>query len=780
MIGLLEWLLRLKQVRLSGPDPVSLRLMTPPDTWALAAGLVLAAALVGVSYALESARGRVRAFLACCRLGALLWVMGLLSRPSLVVSRNHADPSVVAVVMDRSASMALSDPKSPARSGSRWTSAVTALTRPDGLLERLAAKHRARVWTFAERAEALEPAGELAAQRTALAECQPSGSATDLPGALARVLEQTRGSRLSAIIVASDGRQTQPGALESLLAEARERRVAIHTIRLGSSRPPRDVSLARVSADEDVFVGEPAEIRVGVTSTGLSDATPVTLAVRREEENGAALAQRAVTLGGATPSAETVARVRPTRAGTLRMRVEATPLPDEEVVENNRETVSLRVHDKKIRVLYVESEPRFEYRFLKNALLREPSIESSMLLLSAARDFPQEGTAPIQRFPISASELAAYHVVIVGDIDPRGGVLSAEQWRMLVDFVSQRGGGLALVAGERAMPARFRQTPIERLLPVRIDPAFGGRYSESLSEPFSPRLTAAGRRSALLRWASDAEDAEPTGEVALPGWYWHARVLGATPGSEVLIDHPTETTREGAMPLVVLGRFGAGRVLYQGSDDTWRWRQQRGEALYDAYWLRVVRLLGRAACLRSERRWRLEAAPRRVAVGQTARLELRAADAAAAGAAGSVAGRVRDEHGDPIDTVELVRGERGAGTFVCEYAARRAGSFSVTIDPPDDVPAGGAVTTELEAYEIDRERRQPTADPEFLRMLSARTDGRSVEADEAAGLAALVEDRSVLVPDDLVEPVWDTPAALLVFVIPVALEWVIRKWRGLA
>ena len=49
--------------------------------------------------------------------------------------------------------------------------------------------------------------------------------------------------------------------------------------------------------------------------------------------------------------------------------------------------------DDKIKVLYVEHPPRFEYRYLKNSLVRDPKILAHCILTSADPEFSQESIA---------------------------------------------------------------------------------------------------------------------------------------------------------------------------------------------------------------------------------------------------------------------------------------------------------------------------------------------------------------------------------------------------
>ena len=111
---------------------------------------------------------------------------------------------------------------------------------------------------------------------------------------------------------------------------------------------------------------------------------------------------------------------------TLRVEVEYAPAPGssggaptELSLSNNVYAASVELIDRPIKVLYVEGTARWEYRFLVSMLVREESIDSSILLLDADREFVQEGNSRITGFPTTADQLRPYDVIILGDVRPR-------------------------------------------------------------------------------------------------------------------------------------------------------------------------------------------------------------------------------------------------------------------------------------------------------------------------------------------------------------------------
>src|SRR5262249_43879299 len=173
--------------------------------------------------------------LALCRLGGVLTVMWLLSKPALVVSRNRVYPSVVAVAVDQSASMSLSERAAGGqpRREKRWDAARQVLTGPDGLLARLSPRQQVALYTFADTPRPIATIAspeELGPALEKLGEVAPDGSRTALAGTLQQILDRSRGSRLAAVVFVTDGRQTVPTPLEPSVAEAQNQQVAVSSV----------------------------------------------------------------------------------------------------------------------------------------------------------------------------------------------------------------------------------------------------------------------------------------------------------------------------------------------------------------------------------------------------------------------------------------------------------------------------------------------------------------------------------------------------------------------
>lgn len=778
MTRLFEWLLGLERVRLGADAPLSLRFATAPAAWIMLIGAVIAVVLVFRLYRRQRVPSGWRWALMALRFCVIMTGLFMIGRPMVVLQRNEVEPSVVAVMVDSSASMATDDGPLGA---SRWHGGGTALfSTANALIPSLLGRHEAEVWTFDSAATRIGRASSMdgaALLMKKLEESKPAGRASDLASSVLQVLEATRGVKLAGLVVVSDGRQTALGALETALASADARGVSIHSVAVGSEAPKIDAEASSVHAAEDAFVQDLVRVQVQLEFRGLAESTPFSLELR-DKATGEVLSSRRAEAEGDTETWRGDLTYRPTSIGRRILTAGVAPLTGEENTSNNTIELSITAHDTRLSVLYVEDQPRYEYRYLKNMLIRERTLESSCLLLSATAGFTQEGTRPIAQFPRSEEELGRYDVVILGDVDPRGDWLSPAQETLLVDHVSQRGGGLAFVAGERYMPHRLRGTKLEKLLPVRLLPNFNGPYEGTYADPFIPRLTAEGRESRLFAWDESGGTTDLVS--SMPGWFWFASVKGSQPGATVLATHPSARAGEEDAPLAVLGRHGVGRTFYLGSDDLWRWRQYAGEGYYNHLWLQIIRTLGRGRRFGADRGWRIETDRRRYELGREVRVELVAGSGRAQPLPPRPTILATDLNDQPVARIELSRGGTDLSLATGVLVPARTGVLSLAVEGVLPADAGAPAPRTIEVFAMDRERGRTEADPSFLRTISEASGGtfRRID-DDLSDLAAAIPDRSVQIAADVEESIWDTRLMLILFTALIATEWVIRKAIGL-
>ncbi len=828
MDQLWQSLLDLDHIHLDVDAPLLLDWRGGIEPWMLFCFALVGVVWVGLACRRERTSTARKLILASLRCLSLIVVVAMICEPTLVLQKNRVEQAHVALLIDTSQSMATHDTDEAAQDGDterlESTDDPVDGQRPDNLasqpsrlnvaqatlldndaaaIKNILNQNALEVIQFSDTIETLsyvKDVGDVSQVTSAIGQLNASGLYTNLSTAIGATLEQSQGRHLAAIVVASDGQSTQRGDLAEVLDQARGRQIPIFALRIGSATPRRDIELRSVHAQETVFVEDMIAVDAKLNLRGFTQPATATLRLRDVQTN-TVVASSEVDIDGQATELEVELLVKATTPGRKQYRVEVEPVSNEYVVDNNEAALEVTVLDDDLRVLYVDSYPRYEYRFMKNALIRENTIKISVLLIGADEQFVQEGSFPIRRFPDTPEELNRFDVVIFGDVDPRAGWLSHAQMNMLLDFVGNEGGGFGVIAGQRHAPLAFLGTPLEKLLPVRIDPQFFGRYDAPLSSGFNVKLTPEGLRSRIFRSTSQPQSALAKDRYAssraferLPELYWLAKTLGPKPGAAVLAEHPTmmadagQTGRTVQMPVVVTGRYGAGKIYFQATDDTWRWRRHTGELLHDTYWVQVVRELMRSDRMSQGRRFVARTDHRVYDYGASVRVSIVVYDSQLLSGLGEsipISVVAHDESSDTPDTGDVVtqmnahRLSPYANEYEAVFVPPRPQKYQVVIQNEALANERHTMTLPFRVTSPDLEKRRPEANHEQLALMANMTGGRVLELSELAQAMTTIRDRSVLIPDDVTEPLWDSSLALLVFVLLITTEWSLRKMFGL-
>ena len=265
--------------------------------------------------------------------------------------------------------------------------------------------------------------------------------------------------------------------------------------------------------------------------------------------------------------------------------VEVIARDDESNLDNNRLTRRVLVRDDLVRVLLVQAYPSYEFRFLKQVLLRglnsnQPAESKAVgfrtVLQEADLNYDATDKTADRAFPASREELFQYDVLIFGDVDPS--LLSRSMMDNIYAFVTVRGGGLIFSAGLCFTPLAYRGTPIGSLLPLDVDSAAVPREGDLAMEPFRPQLTALGRSSPVMQLAENPADNDPLWSEQLAPLQWLLDVAHIRPGVRVLAEHPTRRMDGGAgLPVIMLHFVGAGKVVFHATDETYRCAFRAGD-----------------------------------------------------------------------------------------------------------------------------------------------------------------------------------------------------------
>jgi uncharacterized membrane protein len=742
--------------------------------------------LIWSVYRREARSRGVRIVLGTLRGLLLALLLVLLNRPVLTLGQSRTEPSVVAVMVDDSISMRVQDAAGSAATQptSRLQAVEALLSRGDqSLLSELSKVHQVRLYRFDSTREPLAP--------EQLAGLKPDGDHTQVLSSVRSVLADLQGQRLAGVVVLTDGRETPAKPMADGLAAVKEFGVKVYPVAVGSDKAPTNIDLESVSVQDSAFKGDIVNVKAQVRGTGYEPGHVVSL-VLKDKKTGQVLAapdgktEQKVTLENDKP-VEAELQFKPEQVGTLDLIVEAVKQPNEVDDQDNSRTTQVAVLDAKLNVLYVDGAPRWEYRYLKNEMIRDKTVNISCLLTSADPNFAQEGDppdekdnfpGPIRRFPESIEELSSYDVVLFGDVDPRQ--FSDNQLQLISDFVSKRGGGFGMIAGPRYSPQAYKNTAIEPILPVVIGHTEPDSETSPITQGFRPLLTRQGQDSSIFRFFADRVENEKFFAEGIQPIYWYCKGVVAKPGTgEVYATHPSDVGPDGRKaPLLVLGRFGAGRTLFSAIDDSWRWRFYTGESVFDTYWIQQIRYLARSKKL-GQRKLTFAAVRPQYEVGDQVRVNLRVLDPQLLQQLPEqIRVDVENQQGQVVRHETLTRQEGQPELYVAAWMADQVGQFTVKLPPI----AGGVNEQEVPvAVEVPKlELNQPQVDRTLLTRLSAETLGQTMDlADARAKLPHLIQSAAKVIPIETSRPLWDAPLALIVFVLLITAEWIVRKMFGM-
>lgn len=791
----------------------------PLPAWAWALAGFVAVGLAFWTYRRLSGNAAWRAALASLRAATLLALVTLALGPQLVRRTESVERDWVLVLVDRSASLTIEDGEGEKQGATREHDRAGAVqggarvSREAELRDAIArtwprwrdlSREREVVWLGFDggafdlavtRSAPGAPASPAASEIESISLGDPAGRRTSLGAALDQALARAAARPVSAVVILTDGRSTDEPA-RAAIRRLQSDLIPVHTVALGSATPVGDLAIRRTESPRFAFVRDITPVRVELDAAGgalarggtirlIDTATGLTLDEQEIRPGEADEASRSIMLTAKGELADA--------PGPRQWAVEVVPAGGDLISGNNRAEFAVELIDRPLRVLYLDGYPRWEQRYLRNLLIREKSITCSTLMLAPDRRYTQEGDEEIEALPDSPERWAEYDAVILGDLRPE--MLAPEQIDQIRQHVAQRGAGLIWIAGPGATPALWWDTALADLFPFTKEATDGG----AVGEPLLMRPTPVAERLGVLRLGEPPDPAWPA-PLTRPesGWSqlrWAQRLARPwlKPTAEILAEGtPVYGGKdEESWPLVLSMRYGAGRVLYVATDEIWRWRYARGEALPERFWLQMIRLLGREGLARAGRAAVLDAAPRRALVDQPVRIALELLDQALVdGKPPSAAVRLtrragadpaRERADDPASSsagMELIlRPERADGRrYTGIWLPPEAGEW--TIAAADPALAGLDLSASVEVALPDDELRRPETDHALLARLSEQTRGRVFSAsnlDDLFADASNLPKRRVTLLNEVTESLWDTPLALIVVVTLLTIEWIGRR-----
>ena len=512
-------------------------------------------------------------------LAALILV--LLWQPAITVAELKPQQNIIAVLVDDSRSMAI-----PEEGFSRQAQAVNALQ--NGVLASLNRSFQTRLYRVDSGITRIDSLKDLA----------PSAPSTRLGDSLKQFNAETSDLPIGAVVLLSDGDDNAGGIEPDAVSALRARHIPVHTVGFGRERAEHDVELDDAVVAPRALADSRLTAKITLHQRGYAGSS-INLSVRDVSAGGPAkiLASRAVKLGSDGNLQTETLMFNIGGAGARTLQIEATPLPREENTANNTLTRVVNIGADPRRVLYIEGEPRWEYKFIRQAEEDDRMVQIVSMVRTSQNKIYRQGIGDPKEladgFPARGEELFNYQGLIIGSVE--AGYFTPGQQQIIHEFVDRRGGGLLLLGGQFALAdGGWNASNITDLLPTTLPTATGAFHREADPRNGTTHTTAelapAGVDSIITRLVDDPA-ANAARWKTLPYLMDYADPGTPKPGAAVLANMITPEGRK--LPLLVTENFGHGRTAIMATGGSWRWQMSSplGDTAHDLFWQQLLRWL---------------------------------------------------------------------------------------------------------------------------------------------------------------------------------------------
>jgi len=673
----------------------------------------------------------------------------LLWQPAMSVATLKPQQNVVAIVIDDSSSMAVAD-----ANGTRKDAAIALLR--GGLLDSLQKRFVVRLYRAGAEATRIDKLDQLTAR-------QP---ATHLGASLKTVAADSATLPIGAVILLSDGADNTGGIDRGTVAQLREHRLPVNTVGFGREQIDKDIELANADVPARTLANSRMEALVTIRQHGFGG-THARITVRDADKT---LASRDVTLRDAPSQTETVL-LDAGKEGVRDLRIGIEPLKGEESSANNQVTRVLYVDPGPRRVLYVEGEPRWEFKFIRRAVEDDKQVQLVSMLRTTQNKVYRQGVSDPEElqdgFPTKPEDLFAYQGLILGSVE--AAYFTPLQQEMIRQFVDRRGGGLLFLGGRASLAdGGYQQEPFDDLLPVTLP----SRKNTFVRDMVEADLTASGKDSLTCRVEEDSDaNADRWSRFPLLANYQDAGKV--KPGAVELAQ--MDVPGHGKLPLLVTQNYGRGRTAVFATGGSWRWKMQQpvGDTSQQTVWRQMIRWLS------ADTPAQVVASLSRRLLEDDGHLQLRAdvRDANYLPACNvDVEARIVTPDGS-TETVPLKADNQHPGMYMADWDAPKAGSYIAEImaTRPNQDLGRDVITFRREDGVAENFGR--TQNRELLEKLAQATGGNYYKPRDARRLGNDISYSEAGITMRETKDLWNMPAVFLAILLLRTAEWLLRrKW----
>jgi uncharacterized membrane protein len=719
--------------------------------WLLIAAIAAAAVAVGINLARRRAGlalGKTAA-LGALQFALIALLLVLAWRPALVSQTLRPQENSVAVLFDTSASMQYGE-----RDRSRFQEAVAELS--DRAVPELQAAFDVNLYSFA---------GETT-ELPSLEQVPAPGAVTRIGDALLGVLRGAQAGALAAVVLVTDGADNSGELDAARIAEIASFGVPVHAVGVGAETIPGDLELADVQIAAVGLPGSTVSAQVSIRHSGAH------LAQLKVYDGEAIVASQAIDLPNRTGITTRWIDIDVGQAGVRDLRFALDALPGEPNLVNNARLRPMEVPEQRRHILYIEGEPRWEYKFIRRAVEEGGAVRVASLLKTTPNKFYRQGVESpdelVNGFPADEKTLFAYDAIIIGSFE--AAALTPEQHDLIRDFVSRRGGSLLMLGGRRGLAdGGWGATSVADALPVTLPQLDGPSFFRAPAKAF---LTQAGGRSAITRLdGDDTANAARWSEMPALADFQHVAEL--KPGAEALLEADIDGDRR---PLLVQQRYGLGNAYVLATGGTWRWQMQlpHEDLRHETFWRQLFQALAtsapQAVTLTADKTF----------YGDESEVVLRAEvrdKSFQPASEATVSVEVSDGLGPPR-TVSMSPVAGRPGVYEATYETTHSGvfRFEARAAMGEEVLGAGRFAVRREDGLVEHFNVQQNRP--LLERLAAATGGRYFPLSGVDQLPEAVRFSEAGTVERQVLDLWNMPIVFLMLLLLKAGEWLLRLYWG--
>ena len=679
----------------------------------------------------------------------LTLLLVVLWQPAISVTSLRPQQNIVAVVVDDSRSMGIAD------TGKSREQIAGEVLNSD-LLKRLQSRFQVRLYRMGGGLDRIQDATQLHAS-------QP---ATRIGKALHQIAEESATLPIGAVVLLTDGSDNTGGIDLETMNALGQRRLPVNTIGIGNTELTNDVELDGFVVPAKALPGSRLQAQVTIRQSGFGGKHARLIV----SGGGAILVQREIALRSGPEQVESI-EFNAAKSGVQELEARLDPLNDETNTANNELRQVLSIDTSKKRVLYVEGEPRWEFKFIRRAVEDDPALQIVSMLRTTQNKIYRQGINNQNElgdgFPSKPEDLFAYEGLILGSVE--SAFFTPQQQQAIKDFVDRRGGGLLFLGGRWALSdGGYKVPPFTELLPVDL-PQRKNTFQRSF---VAAELTPQGKASLICRIEDDAEKSAQHWEI-LPYLANYQDPGTPKPGAVVLARVDAGGNR---VPLLITENYGRGRTAVFATAGSWRWRMQQpvGDSSQETFWRQLLR-------------WEAGMTPGQVTVStpnahleDDGQIQLRAEvrDKAYLPASDAdVRANIIGPDGSS-NSVALTPDPLSPGIYSANWDALKPGSYLAEIKASRGAQALGSDVLTFRREDGLAENFHREQNRELLEKLAAETGGHYYTPRTARRLPDEISYSQAGITSREIKDLWDMPAIFLLILGLRSCEWMLRRRWG--